>query len=100
MKTKDSKEEILDFIDRRFPEESGTWTNQNCYWFAKILEDAFGCEIYYMPIQGHFIAKDPKYDWYYDQTGLVIPNEPIINFNKLKADDIIWYTRLVRDCIM
>lgn len=95
-----SNNEILDFINRRFSQETSIWTNQNCYWFAKILEDAFGCEIYYMPIKGHFIAKDPKCDLYYDQTGLVIPNEPIISFNKLKDDDIVWYTRLIRDCVM
>ena len=93
------KENILEFIHRRFPEDTGTWTNGNCYWLAFILKEAFNCNIYYLPIGGHFVAKDDE-DNYYDYTGIVYPEKPIIEFAKLKEEDIEWYNRLIRDCVM
>ena len=90
--------DILDFIHRRFPENTGTWTEGNCYWLAFILKEQFGCKIYYLPISGHFIAKDED-DNYYDQHGIVNTDEEKILWDDLKVLDETWYNNIVRDCI-
>lgn len=41
----------------------------NCYWFAFILHTMFQGEIYYLPIENHFICKIG--DDFYDINGLV-----------------------------
>lgn len=92
--------EILDFIHRRWKIDSN-FLNGNCYWFAYILITRFpSLEIYYLPIEGHFVAGDGNdfYDW----TGAINIqqyNENIIKLNDIKTQDNLWYQRLVRDCI-
>jgi len=93
------KEIILEFIHRRFPVGTGTWTSGNCYWLAFILHTAFQCDIYYLPVTGHFIAKDKEGN-YYDQTGLVIFDEPCVSWEEIKNNDILWYNNLIRDCVL
>lgn len=89
--------EILSFINRRFPENNGNWTNGNCYWFAHILNGRFPeGEIWYEPVVGHFIFKygDHFYDWtgeYLEDTSRAVP------FNE--EYDSSWYKRLIRDCV-
>lgn len=59
------KEEINDFIDRRFPIDCH-WLDGNCYWFALILSKRFNyLNIYYEPIDGHFLAGNGEtfFDW-------------------------------------
>lgn len=88
--------EVLDFIKRRFNKDSN-WTNGNCYWFALILKKRFPeSKIYYMPITGHFIVKIK--DVFYDWTGIVVPEEKVIKFKKLKKRDPLWYDHIIRDC--
>ena len=93
------QEQILEFLNRRFPKNTGTWTNGNCYWLAFILKEAFGCEIYYLPIQGHFIAKD-KDNIYYDQNGVVELEEEALSWDRLEQEDSLWYDCIVRDCVL
>lgn len=52
-----------------------------------------------MPIKGHFIAKDDLGN-FYDQTGIILPDEDVIRFDELKEKDFIWYMRIVRDCVI
>lgn len=59
------KDEVIDFIMRRFQSDCN-WMNGNCYYFALILHDRFpGSVIYYDTIDGHFVTKirDNYYDW-------------------------------------
>ena len=91
------KEEILDFIHRRFPEDCH-WTDGNCAWFAIILQIRFDLKIYYLPIRGHFVCKDEEGN-FYDWTGLVVPEEEPQEMKQLIRKDIQWYKRLVKDCL-
>ena len=89
---------VLDFICRRWHMDSG-WKTGNCYWFAKILTCRFpSLRIYYLPIEGHFIAGDPIFHIYYDWDGLCYPNEEPIDLEELADTDPAWYWRLMRDC--
>lgn len=89
--------EILDFIQRRW-QKNADWLNGNCYWFAKILTERFPfLDIYYLPIQGHFIAGDGNI--FFDWAGQLSLNEKPILFSLIKETDITWYNRLIRDCV-
>ena len=47
------QEQIVEFINRRFPEES-KWINGNCYYFAQILSIRFPeLNLYYLSIFAH-----------------------------------------------
>ena len=93
--------EILDFINRRWKDGNEIFLSGNCYWFAKILKDRFDyLEIYYLPVEGHFVAFDKSDDSMYDASGLVSYNGPKISFENLKEIDESWHNRLIRDCIM
>ena len=92
------KNEIIEFINRRFYKDCD-WTNGNCYWFSLILQKRFpNAKIYYMPITGHFITKIDNV--FYDATGIVIPEEKVIDFKKLEEEDSLWYEHLIRDCFL
>lgn len=90
--------EILDFINRRFPEDNGKWTDGNCFWFALILKTRFQKgSIWYEPIEGHFLF---KYDHYfYDWTGLYMKDTSRAHEFSKEYDERL-YERLIRDCIM
>ena len=92
--------EILDFISRRWQTDSN-FLNGNCYWFALILSTRFNkLEIYYLPVEGHFIAGDGKS--FYDWTGEInIKNyaRPPLKFKQIELEDPLWYSRLIRDCV-
>lgn len=92
-------EEILNFIKRRFPVDNN-WLSGNCYWFAKILCDAFFLSLYYLEIENHFIAKDENTGKYYDWSGEIVPEEePISWFDLMKKDPALAY-RIIRDCVL
>ena len=94
------KESVIEFIERRWHNSNANWLNGNCYWFAKILCDRFPyLRIYYLPIEGHFIAADPISKKYYDWTGEIELKEQAISLEYIKKNDIVWYNRLWRDCI-
>ena len=92
------KDEILEFINRRFPIDCH-WTDGNCYWFAKILCDRFpDLTIDYEVIKGHFIAHDQANNIFYDWNGVYVPDFTVYNLDELRKDSL-WYNRIVRDCI-
>ena len=89
--------EVLDFIKRRWKKDAN-WLDGNCYWFAKILCERFPFgKIYYLPIQGHFVAKIK--DNFYDATGIVSLKEQAYSFEEIKETDPLHYQRLIRDCV-
>ena len=93
-------EAILEFIHRRWSIDSN-FLNGNCYWFAHILTTRFPrLEIYYFPIEGHFVAGDGFH--FYDWTGAVdlktYDTAPVC-FDDIKTQDSLYYSRLLRDCV-
>lgn len=90
--------EILEFINRRFPENNGNWLNGNCFWFALILKTRFhNGAIWYEPVDGHFIFKYD--DCFYDWTG-IYTGDTSRAFEFTKDYDPTLYERLIRDCIL
>ena len=91
------KEEILEFIHRRFPTDSN-WTTGNCFYFALILNSRFLGRIYYEPILGHFLFKAEDGN-FYDWNGLY-------EFDTSAAFDWEYYpdnlhaSHIIRDCLM
>ena len=93
------KNEVLDFINRRWSNTDAHWTDGNCYWFSHILSTRFPyLKIYYLPIIGHFIAGTANK--YYDANGEYIPTEKPILLSDIKQEDDLYYKRIVRDCIL
>ncbi len=92
-----TKTEIVDFILRRWKVDCD-WLNGNCYYFALILRERFNfLSIYYLPIQGHFVAG--AQNTYFDWTGEVTLNEEPILLSELVEKEPDWAMRLMRDCV-
>lgn len=92
-------EEVLDFIQRRFPHDN-LWLDGNCYYFALILHDRFPeSEIIYDLIEGHFLIryKNILYDWH----GIYIPDNynALVVWENYKSEDPIHYKRIIKDVI-
>lgn len=94
-------DKVVDFINKfKFihkKELEDTFTSGNCYYFALILKDHFDGEIYYLPIENHFICKVESN--YYDITGIASMNEKPYKWSEYKNLDSRHYNRIVRDCI-
>lgn len=90
-------EEVLEFINRRWGNSGDTFLYGNCYWFARILMSRFFyLSIYYLPVEGHFVAGFGGR--YFDVTGEVTTNNPILALSEIKSTDYDWYDRLMKDC--
>lgn len=93
------KEEILDFIKRRWSGNEELFLNGNCYWFARILQERFPfLDIVYLPVEGHFVAYDKIGEEIFDVTGEVHYNGPRVSLSDLASVDEVWYSRLLKDC--
>ena len=91
--------EIVEFINRRWKDKNETFLNENCYWFAKILTDRFkDLEIFYLPVEGHFVAYDVEDGSMYDANGELSYNGPAISLSEIEEMEPDWYRRLMRDC--
>lgn len=96
-KAKLESNEVLEFIYRRFQGDSD-WLTGNCFYFALILCERFKyLNIYYAPIAGHFVAGHN--DKYYDWCGEYEDEIPIL-LTEIEQSDPLWYSRIVRDCIL
>ena len=89
------EEKVLKFISG-FKSVKDFFLFGYCYWFAYILAEQFGGEIYYIPIQNHFVTCIKGR--FYDAGGIVI----------VRADEIVKWSdftdlserkRIIRDCI-
>lgn len=87
---------ILHFISQ-FAAARETFLGGCCYWFAVILRERFEAEIYYDPIENHFVGKIGRQ--FYDVTGTLPDNGRYIPWETYKDTDEAHYNRLVRDCI-
>ena len=92
-------DKVISFIDKfKFAykgELEFVFTSGNCYYFAVILKERFGGEIYYLPIDNHFVCKIDKE--YYDITGKAGFNEKPYKWDSYP--DELEKKRIIRDCI-
>lgn len=99
---KNAGEIILDFI-ARFHGSEDVFLHGCCYWFAQILysrfEVEYGVDIFYEPVEGHFIAKIQQH--FYDVRGDVTEHyrgRPMYDLWAMRRDDRKMYLRLMRQC--
>ena len=91
-------DEVLEFINRRFPIDCN-WNTGNCYYFAIILKSRFPIgSIYYDVIDGHFLFKLD--DNYYDWSGNVEPDGYLVEWEYFDEYDSLQNKVIIRDCIM
>ena len=95
------EEQILEFIKRRFPNDSH-WMDGNCFYFAQILKARFHGDVVYDPIDGHFLflASDNQlYDW----TGRrIYTNEErrkMFLWKDCPLKDPLHHDHIYRDCV-
>lgn len=94
------KEAVLEFINRRFGATNANWKSGNCYYFALILADRFGGNLYYDVINGHFLCKID--DYFFDYDGIYQPDEKdyLVEWNKFDEYDSIQKERIIKDVIL
>ena len=93
------KDEVIDFILRRFTADS-LWMNGNCYYFALILHDRFpDSTIYYDTIDGHFVTQIGAN--YYDWRGVNIHThiDALVKWDEYEKIDPVHYYRIKRDVL-
>lgn len=99
IKENDVVEFIYNFKKDYSDELEDVFLHGYCYWFARILEERFHGEIYYMPIENHFVTKIEKY--FYDISGIL--NDSLFNvclpWEQYKNIDVLETSRIYRDCI-
>lgn len=91
------KEQILDFISRRFSQNCH-WLDGNCYYFAVILKNRFPSgTIYYDVVYGHFVfdINGRFYDW----SGEIKPQGKLVEWDKLGEYDELVKQRVIKECI-
>ena len=93
------KDEVLEFIKRRFSDDCN-WTTGNCYYFALILKDRFpNGKIFYDVRLGHFIYKYNEN--YYDWLGVYSGKEDyLVPWDLFEMYDSSQKKNIIRDCIM
>lgn len=91
------EEKIMEFIHRRFPRDCN-WTNGNCYFFAVILQAAFGGDIYYDVISGHFLLQCEGS--LYDYTGKVDRCDILVRWDDFDKYDKLQKDRIIKYCIL
>lgn len=87
------------FISRRFKTDC-EWLTGNCYFFAVILKERFGGDIYYDDIFGHFAAMidGELYDWRGQHTKT--PEEHWVKWDEYDKYDSLLKQRIIRDCVL
>lgn len=88
-----------DFINRRFKTDCN-WLTGNCYYFAVILKERFGGDIYYDDIFGHFavMIDGELYDWRGQHTRT--SEEHWIKWDDYDEYDPLLKQRIIRDCVL
>lgn len=102
MLEKPTKAEVLLFVEKfKFTGKTiveELFTCGNCYYFAVILKERFQTgEIYYLPIENHFVW---KYDGIlFDIKGEHSTNERAYSWEEYKKIEPLGAKRIERDCI-
>lgn len=94
-----SRGKVLEFIRRRFPNDS-RWLTGNCFYFSLILKERFGGVMLYDVLFGHFVTEidGEKYDW----GGLVEDDgdrHEYVRWDRFDEYDPILKVRVVEGCI-
>ncbi len=84
----------MEFI-KGFSDASDLFLHGYCYWFAVILANRFHGEIWYLPIENHFVCKINGF--YYDVTGKIQPENVIHRWSDYTEE--IEKKRIIRDCV-
>jgi len=72
--------------------------NGYCYHFAVMLSDMLGGEVWYNPIDNHFVCKVG--DDLYDAKGIIQTNTSgYIRWSDYKEEDSLHFARIMRDCV-
>ena len=95
------EEQILDFIKRRFPNDSH-WMDGNCFYFAQILKARFYGEVVYNPINEHFLflASDNQlYDWTGKRIYTNEERKKMCLWRDYPLKDPFYHDHIYRDCV-
>ena len=92
------KQEILSFIDgfNRYGDQiEDLFLNGYCFYFAIILKNRFPGQIFYDPVEGHFVTLIG--DDFYDITGCVTSE-----YDRDLYDESVWSTipSIIHGCIL
>lgn len=88
---------VIEFIRRRFPQDSN-WLTGNCYYFALILSNAFNGDIFYDVIVGHFVTRIDNV--FYDWSGVYEPIGFMVEWKSFHLYDPLQKERIIRDCTL
>lgn len=93
------KQTILRFIEQ-FKDGTEMFTCGLCYWFAFILQERFGGNMMYEPIENHFVQDigGRLYDVRGDVTDQYSTGR-LMFWADMEAYDSSLYRRLIRDCV-
>lgn len=91
-----TKELVYNFISKRFPEDCN-WTTGNCYYFAIILKARFSGELWYEPVENHFVCLIDNI--FYDHDGEWKPTDNILRWSEFMLLDCLETSRIIRDCV-
>lgn len=87
--------DILKFINE-FKSATKLFTEGKCYWFAIILKERFGGQLFYNPIMNHWACLIQ--DVLYDVTG-ALDSEGFYTWPDCVIEDTLLYQRLINQCI-
>lgn len=90
---------IIEFIKRRFPNDSN-WLNGNCFYFAIILKSRFPeGVIFYDVVIGHFVFMYENI--YYDWSGKIKPDlSHLVEWDKFDEYDSLQKERIIEGCVL
>ena len=88
---------VLEFIRRRFPQDSN-WLTGNCYHFALILSSVFNGDIFYNVVAGHFVTRINNV--FYDWPGKYKPVGLLVEWKSFHLYDSLQKERIIKDCIL
>ena len=95
--------EILKFINEfQTPETIHLFTNKCCYWFAQILINRFGGEIWYSDVNCHFYAAiyvTPNKRQLFDVTGLC-SDVTAVPFKDYAINEPSYSKCIIRDSVL
>ena len=75
-----------------------TFLNGYCYYFSVILLERFGGELYYLPIDNHFIVRIDKV--FYDVTGIFdVGGKISYRWCDFVQEEPLEAARIIKDCI-
>ena len=88
---------VLEFIRRRFPQDSN-WLTGNCYHFALILSSVFNGDIFYDVVARHSVTRINNV--FYDRSRKYKPVGLLVEWKSFHLYDSLQKERIIKDCIL